>query len=86
MELSKEQQELYQKTMKEIEKQLASIDEYIEEEIRKLKERLKEVQEKKKALRRTYLGLAKLLGAEIEDEEEEEKNIHEEVKYNQKQA
>ena len=38
MELSKEQQELYQKTMKEIEKQLASIDEYIEEEIKKLKE------------------------------------------------
>lgn len=85
MELSKEQKELYQKTMKEIEKQLASIDEYIEEEIKKLKERLKEVQERKKALKNTYLGLAKLLGMEIEDEEEE-KNIQEEVTYPQKQA
>lgn len=79
MGLSKEQEELYQKTFKEIEKELESIDSYIEEEIKKLKEKLAKIQERKKLLRQTYVGLAELLGIEVETTEEDEKETEDEV-------
>ncbi|MFW6160121.1 MAG: hypothetical protein ACOC57_03160 [Acidobacteriota bacterium] len=81
MDLSKEQEELYRKTFKEIEKELESIDSHIEEEIKKLKEKLSKVQERKKLLRHTYLGLAEILGIDVKSSEEDEAEVENEVDY-----
>jgi response regulator RpfG family c-di-GMP phosphodiesterase len=70
MPLSKEQEELYKKTMDEAKKQLGGIDELMQLELQKVRERLAELQEAKKSFRMIYEGTAKLLGVESELEEE----------------
>lgn len=71
MPLSKEQEELYRKTMEEAKKQLESIDEEMEKEIQAAREILAKLQASKKDFKQLYEGAAKLLGIEIESEEEE---------------
>lgn len=71
MALSKEQEDLYKKTMDEVKKQLDTIDDQVEKELQKVRERLAELQESKKSLKMIYEGTAKLLGIEMEPEEEE---------------
>ncbi len=75
MPLSKEQEELYKKTMQEAKRQLESVDALIEKELQKVREKLAELQESKKSFRMIYEGTAKLLGVESELEEEEESDI-----------
>jgi hypothetical protein len=72
MSLSKEQEDLYRKTMDEVRAQLDGIDEEVEKELQKVRKRLAELQESKKSLKMVLEGTAKLLGIELEDEEEEE--------------
>jgi uncharacterized protein YoxC len=72
MSLNKDQEELYKKTMDEVRKQLDGIDEEVEKELQKVRKRLAELQESKKSLKMVMEGTAKLLGIEIEAEEEEE--------------
>lgn len=72
MPLSKEQEDLYKKTMNEAKAQLDTIDEEMEQEIQKARERLAKLQESKRAFRQVYEGAAILLGEEIEPEEEPE--------------
>ncbi len=73
MALTKEQEELYKKTMEETEKQLKNIDAQMEEEIQKLRNKLAKIQENKKSIKQIYIGIADLLGIEVEIDEEEEK-------------
>ncbi len=72
MALTKEQEELYKKTMQEAKKMLEGVDAQIERELQKVRERLAELQESKKSYRMIYEGTAKLLGIESELDEEDE--------------
>jgi ElaB/YqjD/DUF883 family membrane-anchored ribosome-binding protein len=74
MSLSKEQEELYKKTMDEAKKQLEGIDGEMEKELQKARERLAKLQESKKSFRQVYVGTAELLGVEVEIEEDAEKS------------
>ncbi|OGD21592.1 MAG: hypothetical protein A2Y69_15655 [Candidatus Aminicenantes bacterium RBG_13_59_9] len=77
MSLSKEQEDLYKKTMQEAKKQLEGVDALIEKELQKVREKLAELQESKKSFRMIYEGTAKLLG--IESELQDEENASSEV-------
>ena len=70
MPLNKEQEDLYKKTMEEVKHQLDAIDAQVEKELLKVRERLAELQESKKSLKMIYDGAAKLLGMEVEQEED----------------
>jgi ElaB/YqjD/DUF883 family membrane-anchored ribosome-binding protein len=70
MALSKEQEDLYRKTMDEVKRQLDGIDSQVEQELQKVRERLAQLQESKRSLKMVYEGTAKLLGLELELEEE----------------
>lgn len=70
MSLNKEQEDLYKKTMEEVKHQLDAIDAQVEKELLKVRERLAELQESKKSLKMIFDGAAKLLGLEVEQEEE----------------
>ncbi len=72
MALSKEQEELYKKTMQEAKKMLEGVDAQIERELQKVREKLAELQESKKSYRMIYEGTAKLLGIESELDDEDE--------------
>jgi sulfur transfer protein SufE len=71
--LNTEQEALYKKTMQEVRKQLAGLDAQIEKELQLVREKLAALQEQKKTYRLILEGTAKLLGLEMELEEEEEK-------------
>jgi len=77
MSLSKDQEDLYKKTMQEAKKQLEGVDALIEKELQKVREKLAELQESKKSFRMIYEGTAKLLG--IESELQDEENASSEV-------
>jgi hypothetical protein len=68
MALNKEQEELYRKTMEEAKAQLETIDDEMEKEIQKTRERLAKLQESKRSFRQLYEGAARLLGLKIEEE------------------
>jgi ABC-type Zn2+ transport system substrate-binding protein/surface adhesin len=71
--LNSEQEALYKKTMQEVRKQLSSLDAQIEKELALVREKLAALQEQKKTYRLILEGTARLLGLEMELEEEEEK-------------
>ncbi|MDD8031890.1 MAG: hypothetical protein PHQ25_07830 [Acidobacteriota bacterium] len=70
MSISKEQEELYKKTMEDVRAQLAAIDSEVEQELQRVRQTLAELQGKKKSLKMVYEGIAKLLGIESDLEEE----------------
>jgi len=72
MSLTKEQEDLYKKTMNEAKRQLDGIDGEMEKELQKARERLAKLQESKKSFKQIYVGTAELLGIEVEIEEDEE--------------
>ena len=69
MGLSREQEDLYKKTMAEVRNQLEHLDEEVEKELQKVRKRLADLQDSKKSLKMIYEGTAKLLGIELESEE-----------------
>ena len=71
MGLSKDQEELYKRTMGEVKRQLDNLDDEVEKELQKVRRRLAELQESKKSLKMVYEGTAKLLGVESELENED---------------
>ena len=75
MGLTKEQEELYKKTMDEAKKQLESIDSDMAKEIQKIREKLAQLQESKKSFRQLYEASAQLLGIEVEPEKEPEDDM-----------
>ncbi|MBC7365026.1 MAG: hypothetical protein H5U07_10905 [Candidatus Aminicenantes bacterium] len=70
MAISKEQEELYKKTMEDVKAQLAAIDAEVEKELQRVRQTLAQLQEQKKSLKMVYEGIAKLLGMESDLEEE----------------
>lgn len=70
MHLNKDQEDLYRITLDEVKKQIEDIDVKIEKELQKVRERLAELQESKKSLKMIYSGMAKILGLEVEPEDE----------------
>lgn len=70
MGISKEQEELYKKTMADVRAQLAAIDAEVEKELQRVRQTLAQLQEQKKSLKMVYEGIAKLLGIESDLEEE----------------
>ncbi len=71
MGLSKDQEELYKRTMGEVKRQLDNLDDEVEKELQKVRRRLAELQESKKSLKMVYEGTAKLLGVEVESDDED---------------
>jgi hypothetical protein len=67
MALTKDQEDLYRKTMEEAKAQLDTIDDEMEKEIQKARERLAKLQESKRSFRQLYEGAAQLLGVKVED-------------------
>lgn len=70
MALNKEQEDLYRKTMEEAKAQLETIDEEMEKEIQKAREKLANLQDSKRSFRQLYEGAARLLGIKVEVEED----------------
>ncbi len=71
MALSKDQQAFYQKTLEWTRKEISDIDTQIEEELARVKERLADLQNAKKAARQIYDGACARLGIENELEKAE---------------
>jgi Ribonuclease G/E len=72
MALSKEQTEFFQTTRDMTRKQIDELNVQIEEELSKVKERLAELDNAKKAARQIYDGACKILGVENELDKEED--------------
>ncbi len=70
MGISKEQEELYKKTLEDVRGQLAAIDAEVERELQRVRQTLAQLQEQKKSLKMVYQGIAKLLGIESDLEED----------------
>jgi ABC-type Zn uptake system ZnuABC Zn-binding protein ZnuA len=66
MKISKEQEDLYKKTMEAAKKELDDMDSQMEKELQLIREKLAEMQESKKYFRQIYEGAAHLLGVEVE--------------------
>jgi DnaJ-domain-containing protein 1 len=71
MGLSRDQEELYKRTMGEVKRQLENLDDEVEKELQKVRRRLAELQESKKSLKMVYEGTAKLLGIEVEADDDD---------------
>ncbi len=69
MPLSEEETRTYQQTLEVAQRQLEEIDEQIEKELSVVKERLAELQEKRKMAVQMYDAACTMLGIEIEPEE-----------------
>jgi gas vesicle protein len=72
MALSKEQTQFYQQTLEMTRRQISDLNNQIEEELAKVKERLAELQNAKNAAKQIYDGACKILGVENDLEKEEE--------------
>lgn len=68
MPLTKEQEELYKKTMDEAKLQFENIDTEMEQEIQKTREILAGLQASKKHFQQIYEATANLLGIEVEND------------------
>jgi len=64
MALSKDQTELYRRTLEMTRRQIAELDAQIEEELSRAKERLAGLQSARDAARQIYDGACKMLGIE----------------------
>jgi hypothetical protein len=72
MALSKEQTDFFQTTLEMTKKQIGELNEQIEAELSKVKERLAELQNAKNAAKQIYDGACKILGVENDLEKEED--------------
>jgi hypothetical protein len=79
MGLSKDQTELYERTLEMTRRQIAELNAQIEEELSRVKDRLAELQNAKNAAKQVYDGACKMLGVEneLDKEEEEEEGVAE---------
>ena len=72
MALSKEQTDFFQTTLEMTKKQIGELNEQIEAELAKVKERLAELQNAKNAAKQIYDGACKMLGVDNDLEKEDE--------------
>ena len=81
MSMNEQQRKFYENTLQVTKQEIAELDEQIEEELAKVKERLAELQNAKKAARQMYdaaclrLDIPNDLAEEEEDEEEYEAEV-----------
>ncbi|MFW6160457.1 MAG: hypothetical protein ACOC57_04875 [Acidobacteriota bacterium] len=75
--MDKDRESLYKKIMEESKQQLETIDEDIEKEIQKAREILAKLQDSKKAYRQIYEGAARILGLDVEIEEDKPTHVEE---------
>ena len=71
MAVSEEKEELYKRMMEDAKSQLKDIDNQMQQEIQKIREKLAELQAAKKNFKQVYDGAAKILGIRTEKEDEE---------------
>ncbi len=69
--LSDDQINFYKKTLEHTRRQIKEIDTMIEEELKRVREKLAELQNTKKSIRQIYDAACTLLGVENEFEKEE---------------
>ena len=72
MALSKDQADFYRHTLEMTRKQIDDLNEQIEQELSKVKDRLAELKNSKDAAKQIYDGVCKILGVENDLEKEEE--------------
>ncbi len=71
MPLSKDQADFYRHTLEMTRKQIDDLNEQIEQELSKVKDRLAELKNAKDAAKQIYDGVCKILGVENDLEKEE---------------
>ena len=71
MSLSKDQAEFYRHTLDMTRRQIDDLNEQIEQELSKVKDRLAELKNAKDAAKQIYDGVCKILGVENDLEKEE---------------
>ena len=71
MALSKDQAEFYRHTLDMTRRQIDDLNEQIEQELSKVKDRLAELKNAKDAAKQIYDGVCKILGVENDLEKEE---------------
>jgi gas vesicle protein len=71
MSLSKDQADFYRHTLEMTRKQIDDLNEQIEQELSKVKDRLAELKNAKDAAKQIYDGVCKILGVENDLEKEE---------------
>jgi hypothetical protein len=72
MSLSKDQAQFYQQTLEMTRKQINDLNNQIEEELSKVKDRLAELKNSKDAAKQIYDGVCKILGVENDLEKDEQ--------------
>jgi gas vesicle protein len=72
MALSKDQAEFYKQTLEMTRRQINDLNDQIEEELSKVKDRLAELKNAKDAAKQIYDGTCKILGVENDLEQEEQ--------------
>ena len=72
MALSKEQAQFYKQTLEMTRKQINDLNNQIEEELSKVKDRLADLKNAKDAAKQIYDGTCKILGVENDLEKEEQ--------------
>jgi gas vesicle protein len=72
MALSKDQAQFYKQTQEMTRKQINDLNNQIEEELSKVKDRLAELKNAKDAAKQIYDGVCKILGVENDLEKEEQ--------------
>ncbi len=70
--LNEEQKKFYEETLKHVKNEIADIDNQIEEELARVKQKLAELQKAKKAALQVYAGACARLGIENDLAGEEE--------------
>jgi len=71
MSLSKDQADFYRHTLEMTRKQIDDLNEQIEQELSKVKDRLAELKNAKDAAKQIYDGVCKILGVENDMDKEE---------------
>ncbi len=72
MSLSKDQAQFYKQTLEMTRKQINDLNNQIEEELSKVKDRLAELKNSKDAAKQIYDGVCKILGVENDLEKDEQ--------------
>ena len=72
MALSKDQDQFYRQTLEMTRKQINDLNDQIEQELSKVKDRLAELKNSKDAAKQIYDGVCKILGVENDLEKEEQ--------------
>ena len=71
MSLSKDQADFYRHTLEMTRRQIDDLNEQIEQELSKVKDRLAELKDSKDAAKQIYDGVCKILGVENDLDKEE---------------